>query len=52
MKTVKFNVNEEQYTYLKTIIGFDNLESFLRPVIDRAMESDIHDRTNISRKEN
>lgn len=37
MKTIKCSVTEEQYTYLKEIIGFDNLESIIRPVVERSM---------------
>ena len=45
MKQIKFSVTEEQYTFLKHVIGFDNIETMLRPVIDRAMSEDIkHER--------
>ena len=45
MKIVKFAVTEEQFTYLKHVIGFDNIEGFFRPTIDRAMSEDIkHER--------
>lgn len=51
MKTVKFSVTEDEYTFLKNEIGFDYLESILRPPIKQAMESK-HDRANKSYKEN
>jgi len=37
MKTIKCSVTEEQYTYLKEVVGFDNLESVIRPTIERLM---------------
>lgn len=37
MKTIRCSVTEEQYTYLKEIVGFDNLESVIRPCIERLM---------------
>ena len=37
MKTIKCSVTEEQYTYLKTVVGFDNLEHLIRPCIEQSM---------------
>lgn len=39
MKTVKFSVTEDEFTFLKNEIGFDYLETILRPAIKQAMES-------------
>lgn len=39
MKTVKFSVTEEEYTFLKNEIGFDYLETILRPAIEQEMVS-------------
>ena len=38
MKTVKFSVTEEEFTFLKNEIGFDYLETIFRPAIKQAME--------------
>ena len=46
MKTVKFSVTEDEYTFLKNEIGFDYLESILRPSIKQAMENKYHGSNN------
>lgn len=38
MKYIKFSVKEEEFTFLKTVIGLDNMEEMFRPVIISEME--------------
>jgi hypothetical protein len=38
MKVIRFSVSEKQFTHLKSNIGFDNLEDFFCPVIDKDIE--------------
>jgi len=38
MKVIRFSVSEAQYTFLKTVVGFDNLEDFFCPHINNIMK--------------
>jgi hypothetical protein len=38
MKVIRFSVSEKQFTHLKSSVGFDNLEEFFCPIINKDIE--------------
>lgn len=44
MKQVKFTVTEAQYTFLKNVVGFDNIEKILWPIIDDMINEKNYER--------